>query len=228
VRRAPAFELADVVRRHGAAFAKENAGHLGRVERRVLAAIAACRTAALGGAPKKYRSDSLSAAFRNLTTDARDEITQRYAALKDHYGVTATRNNGSRGFGREAPGGGGFSGPAFSISSYHTILKNGTFLCGRATWRASDARRGCWKSCNRYHVPAINGQAPCTDAPRSSPHRPGEGEGRGRAGSSASARSADQWQDARALARNALEFGGPASVNVAGDRDRSVGAQAGA
>ncbi len=49
VRPAPAFELADVVRRHGASFTRENAGNLGRIERRVLAAIAACRTAALGG-----------------------------------------------------------------------------------------------------------------------------------------------------------------------------------
>ena len=45
----PAFELADVFRRHGETYAQLNAGHLGRVERRVSAAIAACRTAALGG-----------------------------------------------------------------------------------------------------------------------------------------------------------------------------------
>jgi hypothetical protein len=45
----PAFELADVIRRHGETYAQLNAGHLGRVERRVTAAIAACRTAALGG-----------------------------------------------------------------------------------------------------------------------------------------------------------------------------------
>ena len=45
----PAFELADVFRRHGETYAQSNAGHLGRVERRVSAAIAACRTAALGG-----------------------------------------------------------------------------------------------------------------------------------------------------------------------------------
>jgi len=44
----PAFELADVFRRHGETDAQLNAGHLGRVERRVTAAIAACRTAALG------------------------------------------------------------------------------------------------------------------------------------------------------------------------------------
>ena len=45
----PAFELADVFRRHGETYAQLNAGHLGRVERRVTAAIAACRTATLGG-----------------------------------------------------------------------------------------------------------------------------------------------------------------------------------
>ena len=45
----PAFELADVFRRHGETYERANAGHLGRVERRVIAAITACRTAALGG-----------------------------------------------------------------------------------------------------------------------------------------------------------------------------------
>jgi Putative transposase/Transposase zinc-binding domain len=45
----PAFELADVFRRHGEDYERANAGHLGRVERRVIGAITACRTAALGG-----------------------------------------------------------------------------------------------------------------------------------------------------------------------------------
>jgi hypothetical protein len=45
----PAFELADVFRRHGETYERANAGHLGRVERRVIGAITACRTAALGG-----------------------------------------------------------------------------------------------------------------------------------------------------------------------------------
>jgi Putative transposase/Transposase zinc-binding domain len=44
-----AFELADVFRRHGERYERANAGHLGRVERRVIGAITACRTAALGG-----------------------------------------------------------------------------------------------------------------------------------------------------------------------------------
>jgi len=45
----PAFELADVFRRHGEVYQRANVGHLGRIERRVMSAIAACRTARLGG-----------------------------------------------------------------------------------------------------------------------------------------------------------------------------------
>jgi hypothetical protein len=45
----PAFELADVFRRHGESYQRANAAHLGRVERRVIGAITACRTALLGG-----------------------------------------------------------------------------------------------------------------------------------------------------------------------------------
>jgi hypothetical protein len=43
------IEIADILRRHGAAYRLAHAGHLGRVERRVMSAIVACRTAALGG-----------------------------------------------------------------------------------------------------------------------------------------------------------------------------------
>ena len=45
----PALEVADVFRRHGAAFRQQHRLHLGRVERRVMAAIETCRTPALGG-----------------------------------------------------------------------------------------------------------------------------------------------------------------------------------
>ena len=48
---------------------------------------------ALGGAPTEHRSDSLSAAFRNLDRDAADDQTRRYEALCGHYRMTATRNN---------------------------------------------------------------------------------------------------------------------------------------
>jgi transposase InsO family protein len=48
---------------------------------------------ALGGAPREHRSDSLSAAFRNLDRDAREDLTRRYDALCSHYGMEPSRNN---------------------------------------------------------------------------------------------------------------------------------------
>lgn len=48
---------------------------------------------ALGGAPREHRSDSLSAAFRNLDAAARDDLTSRYDALCAHYLMEPTRNN---------------------------------------------------------------------------------------------------------------------------------------
>ena len=66
---------------------------------------------ALGGAPLEHRSDSLSAAFRNLDADARADLTQRYDALCAHYGMQPTRNN--RGVAHESG----------SIESAHGHLK---------------------------------------------------------------------------------------------------------
>ena len=48
---------------------------------------------ALGGSPIDHRSDSLSAAFRNLDADARADLTRRYDALCEHYDMTPSRNN---------------------------------------------------------------------------------------------------------------------------------------
>jgi transposase InsO family protein len=48
---------------------------------------------ALGGVPEQHRSDSLSAAFRNLDRNAVDDLTRRYEELCAHYGMTPTRNN---------------------------------------------------------------------------------------------------------------------------------------
>jgi hypothetical protein len=45
----PALEVADIFRRHGEAYRQAHAGHVGRVERRIMAAIEACRTVRLGG-----------------------------------------------------------------------------------------------------------------------------------------------------------------------------------
>ena len=67
---------------------------------------------ALGGAPHEHRSDSLSAAFRNLDQAARDDLTTRYDALCAHYGMQPTRNN--RGLAHENG----------AIESPHGHLKN--------------------------------------------------------------------------------------------------------
>jgi hypothetical protein len=44
-----------------------------------------------GGCPREHRTDSLSAAFKNLQRE--EDFTARYAALIEHYGMTGTRNN---------------------------------------------------------------------------------------------------------------------------------------
>jgi len=47
----------------------------------------------LGGVPELHRSDSLSAAFRNLEPEAASDITARYEALCRNDAMTPTRNN---------------------------------------------------------------------------------------------------------------------------------------
>jgi hypothetical protein len=44
-----------------------------------------------GGCPGEHRTDSLSAAFRNLQEE--EDFTVRYAVLLEHYGMVGTRNN---------------------------------------------------------------------------------------------------------------------------------------
>ena len=44
-----------------------------------------------GGVPAEHRTDSLSAAFKNLQEE--DDFTTRYGELCRHYGMTPTRNN---------------------------------------------------------------------------------------------------------------------------------------
>ncbi|WP_097109503.1 IS21 family transposase [Hoeflea halophila] len=66
----------------------------------------------LSGSPLYHRSDSLSAAFRNLDADAKADLTHRYEALCAHYRMTPTRNN--KGVAHENG----------SIESSHGHLKN--------------------------------------------------------------------------------------------------------
>jgi transposase InsO family protein len=51
----------------------------------------------LGGVPAEHRTDSLSAAFKNLDAQAQADVTERYAALCAHYGMQGSRNNRGRG-----------------------------------------------------------------------------------------------------------------------------------
>ena len=44
-----------------------------------------------GGVPREHRTDSLSAAFKNLQEE--EDFTVRYSALLDYYGMAGTRNN---------------------------------------------------------------------------------------------------------------------------------------
>jgi hypothetical protein len=69
-----------------------------------------------GRAPLQHRSDSLSAAFRNLDDDTRQDQTRRYEALCAHYRMLPTRNN--RGVAHENG----------SIESPHGHLKRAIWL----------------------------------------------------------------------------------------------------
>jgi hypothetical protein len=51
----------------------------------------------MGAVPAELRTDSLSAAFRNLTTDQLADITERYDAFCRHYDMIPTRNNRGKG-----------------------------------------------------------------------------------------------------------------------------------
>ena len=51
----------------------------------------------LGGVPHEHRSDSLSAAYRNLNKAAAADATLRYQSLCQHYNMEATRNNKGKG-----------------------------------------------------------------------------------------------------------------------------------
>jgi len=47
----------------------------------------------LNGAPLEHRTDSLSAAYKNLSKEAQEDITKRYESMCVHYSMKPTRNN---------------------------------------------------------------------------------------------------------------------------------------
>ena len=122
---------------------------------------------ALGGAPLEHRSDSLSAAFRNLNSEAREDLTRRYDALCAHYGMQPTRNN--RGVAHENG----------AIESPHGHLKKAIKRC------AADARRRRLRRSARL--------SPLHRRDRQPQERPSRQTHRGRAARlAASARAADR------------------------------------
>lgn len=88
---------------------------------------------ALGGVPKEHRSDSLSAAFRNLDAAAQDDLTQRYQGLMRHYDMEPSRNNA------------GIAHENGSIESPHghlkAVLKDALLLRGTCEFASLDAYR---------------------------------------------------------------------------------------
>jgi hypothetical protein len=78
----PALEVADIFRRHGVAYRAEQADHMSAAQRRVMAAIEACRTATLGGhvescdgcGETRVAYNSANAAARGLCVDELDTI----------------------------------------------------------------------------------------------------------------------------------------------------------
>ena len=51
----------------------------------------------LGGSPEEHRTDSLSAAFKNLSRDTQKDTTRSYEELCGHYGMKPSRNNPGKG-----------------------------------------------------------------------------------------------------------------------------------
>ncbi|MEO1455933.1 MAG: IS21 family transposase, partial [Pseudomonadota bacterium] len=47
----------------------------------------------LGGVPREHRTDTLSAAYRNLDAEAARDVTTRYESFCGHYGMAASRCN---------------------------------------------------------------------------------------------------------------------------------------
>ena len=88
---------------------------------------------ALGGAPAEHRSDSLSAAFRNLERAAAEDLTERYEMLCVHYGMAPTRNN--LGVAHEN---GAIKGPHAHLK---TALRQALLLRGEADFAELDAYR---------------------------------------------------------------------------------------
>lgn len=89
----------------------------------------------LGGVPREHRTDSLSAAFRNLDEAAQEDLTRRYEALCAHYGMTPTRNN--TGLAHENGSIEGAHGHLKRAIADALLLRDLTGILDRAEWEAT-------------------------------------------------------------------------------------------
>jgi transposase InsO family protein len=111
----------------------------------------------LGGAPLEHRTDSLSAAYKNLAKEAQEDLTGRYQELCGHYGMEPTRNN--RGVSHENG----------AIESPHGHVKRrieqGLLLRGSSDFESIDAYRqwldGLVRRFNRRCGDALEVERPC-------------------------------------------------------------------
>lgn len=111
----------------------------------------------LGGAPLEHRTDSLSAAYKNLAKDAQEDLTQRYQDLCRHYGMEATRNN--RGVSHEN---GAIESPHGHVKRR---IKQGLLLRGSSDFDTLDAYRQ-WldhliRQFNKRCTDALQIERPC-------------------------------------------------------------------
>jgi hypothetical protein len=97
----------------------------------------------LGGVPETHRTDSLSASFKNLDKNAKDDLTERYKAFVEHYNMQATRIN---------PGEGHENG---AVESSHRHIKNrieqSLIVRGSIDFGSFEEYRGFIKDVTKQH-----------------------------------------------------------------------------
>lgn len=97
----------------------------------------------LGGVPEIHRTDSLSASFKNLDANAKDDLTERYKAFVEHYNMQATRIN---------PGEGHENG---AVESSHRHIKNrieqSLIVRGSLDFGSFEEYRGFIKDVTKQH-----------------------------------------------------------------------------
>ena len=108
----------------------------------------------LGGVPLEHRSDSLSAAFRNLARPDVEDLTRRFAALVAHYGMVPTRNN--RGVAHENGAIESRHGHAKTRITQALLLRGSSVFDDLEAWRAFVA--GVIGQHNRRHAAMIDAE----------------------------------------------------------------------